>query len=278
MHAAADEFYHFNKAIITMLHHIFNLRKQQRLLATNKASGLGKDADAELLIEHENDPDPWIVPRCSSYLGFTYTYTKLHGFLNDAIKQTTFSPPDLKMTESGHYRTLEQGNLRSNGLAVSMTNALVSDPPEQQRQQQRLQQGGAGVRKMSVDSVLHPARPHLFESNSSTFKSAQEIDLAGNLRGAQPGMSALGNMTIPADDINTLLNSLVSGTGSAVTGTQQQPTLPEPLFPDIRCQDMLSAAATSSATQQSTDKMSNGELQEMIMKMISSPQQYATHT
>ncbi|ORX68518.1 hypothetical protein DL89DRAFT_179021 [Linderina pennispora] len=36
MHVAADQFYHFNMAMITMLHHVFNLRKKQRLLTANK--------------------------------------------------------------------------------------------------------------------------------------------------------------------------------------------------------------------------------------------------
>ncbi|KAI9506552.1 fungal-specific transcription factor domain-containing protein [Coemansia spiralis] len=31
LHVASDQYYHFNMAIITMLHHIFNLRKKQRL-------------------------------------------------------------------------------------------------------------------------------------------------------------------------------------------------------------------------------------------------------
>ncbi|KAJ1954389.1 hypothetical protein EC988_002462 [Linderina pennispora] len=161
MHVAADQFYHFNMAMITMLHHVFNLRKKQRLLTANKASGISEDGDSELLIEHENDPDPWIVPRCSSYLGFTYTYSKLHGFLNDAIKQTTYSPPDLKMVESDHYRTLEQANPQTNGPAISMVNALVGDPLQQQPQSRDMD-----FRRMSVDASMGPPRPFSFDSHN----------------------------------------------------------------------------------------------------------------
>ncbi|KAJ2053867.1 hypothetical protein H4S04_000395 [Coemansia sp. S16] len=84
LHVASDQYYHFNMAIITMLHHVFNLRKKQRLAITGDP----------IAIHHENDSDPWIVPRCSSFLGFTYNCSQLRGILNDAIKQTTYSPPD----------------------------------------------------------------------------------------------------------------------------------------------------------------------------------------
>ncbi|KAJ2812289.1 hypothetical protein H4S07_001502 [Coemansia furcata] len=82
LHVASDQYYHLNMAIITMLHHVFNLRKNQRL------------ALDPIVIRHDNDPDPWIVPRCSSFLGFSYNDAQLRGILNDAIKQTTYSPPD----------------------------------------------------------------------------------------------------------------------------------------------------------------------------------------
>ncbi|KAJ2691144.1 hypothetical protein IWW39_000204 [Coemansia spiralis] len=88
LHVASDQYYHFNMAIITMLHHVFNLRKKQRLAI----------AAQDPILIHENDIDPWIVPRCSSFLGFTYNYSQLRGILNDAIKQTTYSPPDTTTT------------------------------------------------------------------------------------------------------------------------------------------------------------------------------------
>ncbi|KAJ1805365.1 hypothetical protein LPJ75_005333, partial [Coemansia sp. RSA 2598] len=105
LHVASDQYYHFNMAIITMLHHVFNLRKKQRL-ALNSSSTAVVAASARgansIVIDHDNDSDPWIVPRCSSFLGFTYNYAQLRGVLNEAIKQTTYSPPDA-ITSEGEY-------------------------------------------------------------------------------------------------------------------------------------------------------------------------------
>ncbi|KAJ2657403.1 hypothetical protein IWW48_004532 [Coemansia sp. RSA 1200] len=114
LHVESDKYYHFNMAIITMLHRVFNLRKQQRLAMSVEHQGDNKEDSAEkhgadgnkvvvaapasskidLFIRHKTDQDPWIVPRCSSLLGFTYNYSQLRGILNKTIKQTTYSPPD----------------------------------------------------------------------------------------------------------------------------------------------------------------------------------------
>ncbi|KAJ2449735.1 hypothetical protein EV183_004725 [Coemansia sp. RSA 2336] len=101
LHVASDQYYHFNMAMVTMLHHVFNLRKQQRLAARshNSQSEVVPNG-SQIVIQHANDSDPWIVPRCSSFLGFTYNYSQLRGILNTAIKQTTYSPPDA-ITEGG---------------------------------------------------------------------------------------------------------------------------------------------------------------------------------
>ncbi|KAJ1875311.1 hypothetical protein LPJ55_000840 [Coemansia sp. RSA 990] len=102
LHVASDQYYHFNMAMVTMLHHVFNLRKQQRLAARSHSSQSSEIAPSgsRIVIQHANDSDPWIVPRCSSFLGFTYNYSQLRGILNTAIKQTTYSPPDA-ITEGG---------------------------------------------------------------------------------------------------------------------------------------------------------------------------------
>ncbi|KAJ1770306.1 hypothetical protein LPJ74_003310 [Coemansia sp. RSA 1843] len=113
LHVESDKYYHFNMAIITMLHRVFNLRKQQRLAMSSdyassgdpteySAGGNGNTAvvaaptkcTVDVFIKHKTDQDPWIVPRCSSFLGFTYNSSQLRGILNKAIKQTTYGPPD----------------------------------------------------------------------------------------------------------------------------------------------------------------------------------------
>ncbi|KAJ2900622.1 hypothetical protein GGI21_004751, partial [Coemansia aciculifera] len=97
LHVAADQYYHFNMAIITMLHHVFNLRKKQcRRIHAPKSTGGG--SSMALVLCHKSDVDPWIVPRCSSFLGFTYNDSQLRGILNDAIKQTTYGPPESTTT------------------------------------------------------------------------------------------------------------------------------------------------------------------------------------
>ncbi|KAJ2079811.1 hypothetical protein H4R24_003511 [Coemansia sp. RSA 988] len=122
LHVASDQYYHFNMAIITMLHHIFNLRKMQRLVnSPSSPSSADSTADIEdgqtatpsqdedrLVIKHKNDLDPWIVPRCSSFLGFTYNYSQLRVILNDAIKKTTYSPPESITEDNKHAVTLTQ--------------------------------------------------------------------------------------------------------------------------------------------------------------------------
>ncbi|KAJ2743642.1 hypothetical protein GGI20_003589 [Coemansia sp. BCRC 34301] len=119
LHVASDQYYHFNMAIITMLHHVFNLRKKQRLAM---ASTDGKSEEGSLVIYHENDADPWIVPRCSSFLGFTYNHSQLRGILNDAIKQTTYSPPDTTTGGSTDHHQLTTP-------PVSTIGALMAQQP-----------------------------------------------------------------------------------------------------------------------------------------------------
>ncbi|KAJ2855011.1 hypothetical protein GGI22_004292, partial [Coemansia erecta] len=115
LHVESDKYYHFNMAIITMLHRVFNLRKQQRLAMSgddsadkgapsaaycrggngNAAAGaVSTVCTVDVFIKHKTDHDPWIVPRCSSFLGFTYNHSQLRGILNKTIKQTTYGPPD----------------------------------------------------------------------------------------------------------------------------------------------------------------------------------------
>ncbi|KAJ2803377.1 hypothetical protein H4R20_002924 [Coemansia guatemalensis] len=152
LHVASDQYYHFNMAIITMLHHIFNLRKMQRLVSSpSSPSSAGSAADIEdgqanmapqdedrLVIQHKNDSDPWIVPRCSSFLGFTYNYSQLRVILNDAIKKTTYSPPETITEDNNHAVTLaqqqhhqyQQQNQRTiMGTLASLGNA-TSMPPD----------------------------------------------------------------------------------------------------------------------------------------------------
>ncbi|KAJ2248133.1 hypothetical protein GGI13_004774 [Coemansia sp. RSA 455] len=115
LHVASDQYYHFNMAIITMLHHVFNLRKKQRLAITGDP----------IAIHHENDSDPWIVPRCSSFLGFTYNCSQLRGILNDAIKQTTYSPPD----PTAHQPLAIASALTDRNLDFDLSGGLWHPPP-----------------------------------------------------------------------------------------------------------------------------------------------------
>ncbi|KAJ2552235.1 hypothetical protein EV175_003394 [Coemansia sp. RSA 1933] len=113
LHVESDKYYHFNMAIITMLHRVFNLRKQQRLAMSGGNSSNSDTTDycgdsvgnssvvkvsekrrVNVFIKHSTDDDPWIVPRCSSFLGFTYNSSQLRGILNKTIKQTTYGPPE----------------------------------------------------------------------------------------------------------------------------------------------------------------------------------------
>ncbi|KAJ2447369.1 hypothetical protein GGF42_005458 [Coemansia sp. RSA 2424] len=116
LHVASDQYYHFNMAIITMLHHVFNLRKRQRLAIASSSNNVVREkspspsSSSSLVIYHENDSDPWIVPRCSSFLGFTYNYSQLRGILNDAIKQTTYGPPDTSGSNDHQLASLPAPN------------------------------------------------------------------------------------------------------------------------------------------------------------------------
>ncbi|KAJ2842792.1 hypothetical protein IWW36_005777, partial [Coemansia brasiliensis] len=123
LHVASDQYYHFNMAMVTMLHHVFNLRKQQRLAARSHSNSQSSEvvlSESRIVIQHANDSDPWIVPRCSSFLGFTYNYSQLRGILNNAIKQTTYSPPDA---------ITEGGDLPSDGRQMGYSQATSSLPP-----------------------------------------------------------------------------------------------------------------------------------------------------
>ncbi|KAJ2352004.1 hypothetical protein GGF43_003867 [Coemansia sp. RSA 2618] len=130
LHVASDQYYHFNMAMVTMLHHVFNLRKKQRL-AANTTNGVQTTElapnEPRIVIQHRNDADPWIVPRCSSFLGFTYNYSQLRGILNNAIKQTTYSPPEA-ITEGGDSfpPVRQQHALLSNSLAPAPNSAGLS--------------------------------------------------------------------------------------------------------------------------------------------------------
>ncbi|KAJ2438890.1 hypothetical protein GGF42_008141, partial [Coemansia sp. RSA 2424] len=100
-----------------MLHHVFNLRKRQRLAIASPSNNVVKEkspppssSSSSLVIYHENDSDPWIVPRCSSFLGFTYNYSQLRGILNEAIKQTTYGPPDTSGSNDHQLSSLPAPN------------------------------------------------------------------------------------------------------------------------------------------------------------------------
>ncbi|KAJ1732893.1 hypothetical protein LPJ61_001822 [Coemansia biformis] len=134
LHVSADQYYHFNMAIVTMLHHVFDLRKKQRLAidsadaATNGdvlAAALAQDGH-QVVVRHRNDPDPWIVPRCSSFLGFSYTHRELHRSLNNAIKQTTYNPPEMT-SEAGYYPGAQHQDTRPAGCLDAA--ATLSAPP-----------------------------------------------------------------------------------------------------------------------------------------------------
>ncbi|KAJ2492826.1 hypothetical protein IWW37_001124 [Coemansia sp. RSA 2050] len=153
LHVASDQYYHFNMAIITMLHHVFNLRKKQRLAI----------AAQDPILIHENDTDPWIVPRCSSFLGFTYNYSQLRGILNDAIKQTTYSPPDTTatcpLTIASTLMDCRRGPEfdLSGGLWHPPAIASYSPAAIQQTQQQPEEAGGPSTPRSTAKRTLATA-------------------------------------------------------------------------------------------------------------------------
>ncbi|KAJ2322934.1 hypothetical protein IWW51_003993, partial [Coemansia sp. RSA 2702] len=130
LHVASDQYYHFNMAMVTMLHHVFNLRKKQRLAASASRDGQTRDlvpGETQIVIQHQNDTDPWIVPRCSSFLGFTYNYSQLRGILNNAIKQTTYSPPEAITEGGGDSMLLDQQQIPlASPLATTPASTNVS--------------------------------------------------------------------------------------------------------------------------------------------------------
>ncbi|KAJ2867204.1 hypothetical protein GGH94_001007 [Coemansia aciculifera] len=165
LHVASDQYYHFNMAIITMLHHVFNLRKKQRLAITGDP----------IAIHHENDSDPWIVPRCSSFLGFTYNYSQLRGILNDAIKQTTYSPPDA-ITDS-HPLTISSA-LMDRGLEFDLSGGLWHPPAIAYSPAPSYPDEGPSTAKRSLatDTKPIPAKP---PKPTKGRKSAPPVQPAG---------------------------------------------------------------------------------------------------
>ncbi|KAJ2596571.1 hypothetical protein GGF39_003394 [Coemansia sp. RSA 1721] len=147
LHVASDQYYHFNMAIITMLHHVFNLRKKQRLALGNTSTAIvAARGPNSIVIDHENDIDPWIVPRCSSFLGFTYNYAQLRGVLNEAIKQTTYSPPDAITSEGDYSNNTDQQQQQQQQLQLQI-----------QQQQQQQQQHGMHSYHMSIGNTMMSA-------------------------------------------------------------------------------------------------------------------------
>ncbi|KAJ1725145.1 hypothetical protein LPJ53_000641 [Coemansia erecta] len=188
LHVASDQYYHFNMAIITMLHHVFNLRKKQRLAIGVSTNGAPSSAvvaapkESNIVIDHENDADPWIVPRCSSFLGFTYNYSQLRGVLNDAIKQTTYSPPEAITSEGGFSNNTNQPQpVMQHSYHMSIGSAMIA--------------GGMGM-----PSPLPPANDHRRMSADAATHSFAAMDLSGGLwhQHSQPTSAAsIASMAIP---------------------------------------------------------------------------------
>ncbi|KAJ2376992.1 hypothetical protein IW150_001644 [Coemansia sp. RSA 2607] len=192
LHVASDQYYHFNMAIITMLHHVFNLRKKQRLAIGMSSNGAASSAvvsaqrESNIVIDHENDVDPWIVPRCSSFLGFTYSYSQLRGVLNDAIKQTTYSPPEAITSEGDFSNNTNQPQPVMHSYHMSIGSAMIA--------------GGMGI-----PSPLPPANDHRRMSADATTHSFAAMDLSGGLwhQHSQPTSAAsIASMAIPAAPIS----------------------------------------------------------------------------
>ncbi|KAJ2473774.1 hypothetical protein GGI02_000604 [Coemansia sp. RSA 2322] len=225
LHVASDQYYHFNMAIITMLHHVFNLRKKQRLAMTASGSALVcSTTDKTLVIQHQNDPDPWIVPRCCSFLGFTYNYSQLRGILNDAIKQTTYSPPDA-ITDEGTYATKDNQHLplHTPGYQQSIAHTLMahnsmsgmSSPPPSHLTSM------ADHHRMSVDDTAGGPPRHSYG-----------LDLSGGLWHPPPqAAAAAATATVDDDAVRQRsssakrpLNTSKAGGGSAGRSTAQPPS------------------------------------------------------
>ncbi|KAJ2293132.1 hypothetical protein IW141_001346 [Coemansia sp. RSA 355] len=169
LHVASDQYYHFNMAMVTMLHHVFNLRKKQRLAAN--AGGAAQTTElapneTRIVIQHSNDTDPWIVPRCSSFLGFTYNYSQLRGILNNAIKQTTYSPPDA-ITEGGDNGQPEQQQHMAGYSQVLLNSPLAPVP------------FSAGL--SNSNTPMMPVKSQPVVTNLPAASRSFSVDLSGGL-------------------------------------------------------------------------------------------------
>lgn len=185
LHVASDQFYHFNMAIITMLHRVFNIRKQQKLVDSTDGQLVSADT---LVLEHPNDMDPWVVPRCSSFLGFSYNQKQLRGLLNDAIKQTTYGPPDKSAAEQLTYVEPKIHHIPSLPTSTANTD---SDSVQEMEKQQKLEELRARV-------VL------LQQLNQPNASSSEEF--------LTNFAASLGPMTNPEDDdLQDLLNKQTLG-------------------------------------------------------------------
>ncbi|KAJ2726874.1 hypothetical protein GGI07_000202 [Coemansia sp. Benny D115] len=237
LHVASDQYYHFNMAIITMLHHVFNLRKKQCLAITNVASGLSSSTalttkEPQITIDHENDSDPWIVPRCSSFLGFTYNYSQLRGILNEAIKQTTYGPPETLKSDG------ELGN--STGQPLPITHANDMHISQQQQQQQHhamshqmhsyhLSLGGHVMPNSDMLPLVHTLDNRRMSTDthiSMHQPSLGGLDLSGGLWHPQ-ATSPLSATNSAGFDQSGLLPNAINNNGFGAApegmGFQQQP-------------------------------------------------------
>ncbi|KAJ2855470.1 hypothetical protein J3B02_002149, partial [Coemansia erecta] len=193
LHVASDQYYHFNMAIITMLHHVFNLRKKQRLAlnGSSTAAVVAANSPNSIVIDHENDSDPWIVPRCSSFLGFTYNYSQLRGVLNEAIKQTTYSPPDA-ITSEGDY---------SNNVGHNHQNQLQQQLQLQQHHGMHSYHLSIGGTMMSAGAGIPSPIPQMdhrclsADTAAGAYALGGSFDLSGGLW--QPAASSSPTAAVP---------------------------------------------------------------------------------
>ncbi|KAI7823946.1 fungal-specific transcription factor domain-containing protein [Kickxella alabastrina] len=233
LHVASDQYYHFNMAIITMLHHVFNLRKKQRITITDKTAQATQAAqkiavatrEPGITINHNSDADPWIVPRCSSFLGFTYNSSQLRGILNEAIKQTTYGPPETLASNDDY-----------NGSNSKQSQSTVHMDIQQQQQIQMQAYHASLNSQMLAGNTLPVSLPYIGHRRMSVSAKANafgRLDLGGNLWSGQtvtplsiasnsPGYDITGSL--PKTPNNTELSMVHENPGAAKQPMSAMPT------------------------------------------------------
>ncbi|KAJ1800968.1 hypothetical protein LPJ59_000669, partial [Coemansia sp. RSA 2399] len=214
LHVESDKYYHFNMAIITMLHRVFNLRKKQRLAmsggecagkgAPSAAYCEGSDGNAagvavskmcavDVFIKHRTDHDPWIVPRCSSFLGFTYNHSQLRGILNKTIKQTTYGPPD-SINADGSTKAQQRA-------PTAVSTSLLNDHAQTTVSQSVL----SPYTSLASPTAMPNAIDRRMSADTNASAASYGLDISGGLWRGPPPDGLLGT------SVNSMAQGLPAG-------------------------------------------------------------------